>query len=353
MKNKEEIRKKFENVSDIKVMKKAERTKFLFYGGLFIIFFVIMFFLIIFIGSIKEDNQGLKLILSVLIIPGVIALMKGLNIISKKVKFPSQKEEEYRIENPTKMIGCQNIKDIKEFFVDEKIKKKVSLKNITSTIGGKIAIAFIIILILIMIFLPLYVQINREYIKETLENDSHLARQLPIFRTEEYNETRNLFFTIIDLIGPIPIFVFFLIFVIIAIICVYRQRTKLTDMRINEVLKTDGKTLVYSFNMVRNRWYPSNGITLVTIDLEKTKAIYDKNKKRIIFYGNIKTQLVINKAISSQSLGMAALFPFDSPILPNEDGTAPDFVPDGTEKKGYFEIYDYFIPSLAEFLKLE
>lgn len=204
-----------------------------------------------------------------------------------------------------------------------------------------------------MIFLPLYVQINREYIKETLENDSHLARQLPIFRTEEYNETRNLFFTIIDLIGPIPIFVFFLIFVIIAIICVYRQRTKLTDMRINEVLKTDGKTLVYSFNMVRNRWYPSNGITLVTIDLEKTKAIYDKNKKRIIFYGNIKTQLVINKAISSQSLGMAALFPFDSPILPNEDGTAPDFVPDGTEKKGYFEIYDYFIPSLAEFLKLE
>ena len=352
MKDNEKIRKKFEDVSDIKLIKKTERVRFLFNIVLFVAFFVIFYILVMLIGAL-EEYKTLYSILTILIIPGIIALMVGLDALSKKIKFPSEIEQKYRIEHPTKVIGHQNIEGVKEFKVDKSKKKKISRKNITSTIGGKIAIIFIILLTLIMIFLPLYVQINREYIKETLEKDNHLARQLPILRTEEYNETRNLFFTVIDLMGPIPIFVIFLIIVIVTIICVYRQRTKLTDMRINEKLKTDGKILVYQFNMVKNRWYPANGVTLVTIDLENTKAIYDKNVKRIIFYGNVKTQLIINKDEPGKTLDMTVLYPFDRQIQPKEDGTAPDFVPDGTEKDGYFEIYDYFTPSLAEFLELE
>lgn len=83
MKENEKIRKKFEDVSDIKLIKKAERVRFLFNTVLFVAFFVIFYILVMLIGAV-EEYKALHSILTILIIPGIIALMVGLDALSKK-----------------------------------------------------------------------------------------------------------------------------------------------------------------------------------------------------------------------------------------------------------------------------
>ena len=216
------------------------------------------------------------------------------------------------------------------FQVNEHKKKQTHLKNLCATTGGKIAAGFIVVLIIITITLPIYLYFNGYQVSVKLG-----------FNDPEFHA----------MVLPWAVATFFICMLIMAVGVFSRQRGRNGMMRINEQLELDGKTLIYTYSMRVNRWYPANGKTLVVIDLNHTTVNYDKRQNLITFNGKIKTQLLTTED-SAKSIAQTLLFPLDAPIRPKEDGTAPNFVPDGTNKKGYFEIYDYFEPTLTKTLGL-
>ena len=216
------------------------------------------------------------------------------------------------------------------FQVNEHKKKQNHFKNLCATTGGKIAAAFIVILIIATIALPIYLHFNGYQLLVELDFNDPASDAAFL---------------------PWATAVFFICMLIIAVGIFSRQRGRNGMMRINEQLELDGRTLIYTYSMRVNRWYPANGKTLVAIDLDHTTVTYDKRQNLIVFNGKIETQLLTTED-SAKSVAQMLLFPIDPPIRPNADGTAPNFVPDGTNKKGYFEIYDYFEPTLTKTLGL-
>ena len=325
---------KYGKLSDVELAHKVENRNFWVYGGILTVFFAILIASAIAI-TLSELPPAVETITIVLVAAALIFIATRMDKFEKNLKLDCQIEQQYRIDHPESTANFHNLK-IKSksqiFEVNKSKKKQTSLKNLIATFGGKVAAGCILILLLATIIVPIYLRLNGYQIAVSLGfND-------PEFEAATFPWAAAAML-LCCLIAGVSIFL--------------RQRGRNNSMRINEYLELDHKMLIYTYSMKANRWYPANGKTLVAIDLEHTTATYDKQRNLIIFQGQIATQLLTNNDASAKSLAQTLLFPIDRPIRPNADGTAPDFVPDGTNKKGYFEIYDYFDPTLIEVLGLK
>ena len=351
---------KYQNITDLELDYKVKNQRF-FMNALFLI----VIFSIFFVSAIKcymifenaHADERLLIFLRIFLAIILVVLAIVLSIISKKIVLPSEVEQKKRIEKyRNDGINCQTSINFQEFVINKVEKKKVSSKIITATIGGKVAVALIFILALIAIILPSYVYLNQNYIISTV-NETKKAEMLhnyipSLYPNEVEHPIRNRIFELFTLVHPLILSGLFLFLALLATACTIRQRGRETRMRINEKLELNDNILIYSFTMPANRWYPQNGVTVVAIDLSHSKVLYDKRQERLIFHGNIKTKLIENGE-NPKSIAQMLLYPIDPSIKPSADGTAPNYVPDGTSKNNYFEIYNYFDPNLAKLLSLK
>ena len=326
MERTEKIKNKFKNVSNLKLYKKVNRARFGMNLGFLLAFFTLFFFLVFLISMIPENFVHLINIFKILMAIISVILVGKMDKLYKKIQLPSEIEQEYRINHveEDKVIGYKNVNSpngIIEFKVNNKIKKRLKYRNIISTFGGKVAVGFIIILILTTIFLPIYMLNNKENISDILQlNDKIVINGL--------------------IIGT---FIFFLIFTIVAIICTFKQRIKLEDNRLIDILKTDGKYLIYQYKLGLKK-YTIDGYYIELIDLSKTEAFYDKSNRNIFIQGEINELHISNKKQISNISNLEDFLQF------------VDFIKTKVktdEKIGTrIKIFNYFEPDLVNFLGL-
>ncbi len=326
MERTEKIKNKFKNVSNLKLYKKVNRARFGMNLCFLLAFFTLFFFLVFLISMIPENFVHLINIFKILMAIISVILVGKMDKLYKKIQLPSEIEQEYRINHveEDKVIGYKNVNSpngIIEFKVNNKIKKRLKYRNIISTFGGKVAVGFIIILILTTIFLPIYMLNNKENISDILQlNDKIVINGL--------------------IIGT---FIFFLIFTIVAIICTFKQRIKLEDNRLIDILKTDGKYLIYQYKLGLKK-YTIDGYYIELIDLSKTEAFYDKSNRNIFIQGEINELHISNKKQISNISNLEDFLQF------------VDFIKTKVktdEKIGKrIKILNYFEPDLVNFLGL-
>lgn len=326
MERTEKIKNKFKNVSNLKLYKKVNRARFGMNLCFLLAFFTLFFFLVFLISMIPENFVHLINIFKILMAIISVILVGKMDKFYKKIQLPSEIEQEYRINHveEDKVIGYKNVNSpngIIEFKVNNKIKKRLKYRNIISTFGGKVAVGFIIILILTTIFLPIYMLNNKENISDILQlNDKIVINGL--------------------IIGT---FIFFLIFTIVAIICTFKQRIKLEDNRLIDILKTDGKYLIYQYKLGLKK-YTIDGYYIELIDLSKTEAFYDKSNRNIFIQGEINELHISNKKQISNISNLEDFLQF------------VDFIKTKVktdEKIGKrIKILNYFEPDLVNFLGL-
>lgn len=326
MERTEKIKNKFKNVSNLKLYKKVNRARFGMNSCFLLAFFTLFFFLVFLISMIPENFVHLINIFKILMAIISVILVGKMDKLYKKIQLPSEIEQEYRINHveEDKVIGYKNVNSpngIIEFKVNNKIKKRLKYRNIISTFGGKVAVGFIIILILTTIFLPIYMLNNKENISDILQlNDKIVINGL--------------------IIGT---FIFFLIFTIVAIICTFKQRIKLEDNRLIDILKTDGKYLIYQYKLGLKK-YTIDGYYIELIDLSKTEAFYDKSNRNIFIQGEINELHISNKKQISNISNLEDFLQF------------VDFIKTKVktdEKIGKrIKILNYFEPDLVNFLGL-
>lgn len=326
MERTEKIKNKFKNVSNLKLYKKVNRARFGMNLCFLLAFFTLFFFLVFLISMIPENFVHLINIFKILMAIISVILVGKMDKLYKKIQLPSEIEQEYRINHveEDKVIGYKDVNSpngIIEFKVNNKIKKRLKYRNIISTFGGKVAVGFIIILILTTIFLPIYMLNNKENISDMLQLTDKIVINGLIIGT----------------------FIFFLIFTIVAIICTFKQRIKLEDNRLVDILKTDGKYLIYQYKPGLKKC-TIDGYYIELIDLSKTEAFYDKSDRNIFIQGEINELHISNKKQISNISNLEDFLQF------------VDFIKTKVktdEKIGTrIKIFNYFEPDLVNFLGL-
>lgn len=213
-------------------------------------------------------------------------------------------------------------KGIIEFKVNEKIKKKLKYQNVKATFGGKIAVGIIIILCLTSICLPIYLlQIKQELI-----------------------DSLDLMNEKIAYVFIAGVFITFVVFTLIAVICTLRQRIKPEDNTLVDILKTDGEYLIYQYRLGTNKAALSR-YYIDLIDLSKVNAFYDKSNKSIFIQGEIDEIYVNNKKQISKIKDKDTFIEFVN-YVKDENNKGNNI------KNIRIKIYNYFEPNLVEFLGL-
>ncbi len=322
-----EIRNKYKNTSNLKLYKKVDKIRFGINFGLIMFMFILLFSLT-FIGSlIPEIFLILKIIYLILAVVIFLFVAFVLNKFTEKIKLPCEIEQDYRINhiNQSDVVGQKKInskKGIIEFKVNEKIKKKLKYQNVKATFGGKIAVGIIIILCLTSICLPIYLlQIKQELI-----------------------DSLDLMNEKIAYVFIAGVFITFVVFTLIAVICTLRQRIKPEDNTLVDILKTDGEYLIYQYRLGTNKAALSR-YYIDLIDLSKVNAFYDKSNKSIFIQGEIDEIYVNNKKQISKIKDKDTFIEFVN-YVKDENNKGNNI------KNIRIKIYNYFEPNLVEFLGL-
>lgn len=324
----EKIRNKYKNTSNLKLYKKVDKARFGINFGLIMFMFILLFCLTFISFFIPENFTILKNIYLILVVVIFLFVTFILSKLTKKIKLSCEIEQDYRINhiNHNDVVGHKQINSangIMEFEVNEKIKKKLKYQNVTSTFGGKFAVGFIIILFLTSIFLPIYLLQIKQKITDSL----------------------NLFNENITYVLIVGVFIAFILFTFMAVVCTLRQRIKLEDNTLVDILKTNGEYLIYQYKLGTNKAALSI-YYIDLIDLSKVNAFYDKSNKSIFIQGEIDEIYVKNKKEISKVKDKDTFFEFIN------------YVKNGNNKGNNIKnirikIYNYFEPNLAEFLGLK
>lgn len=322
-----EIRNKYKNTSNLKLYKKVDKIRFGINFGLIMFMFILLFSLT-FIGSlIPEIFLILKIIYLILAVVIFLFVAFVLNKFTEKIKLPCEIEQDYRINhiNHNDVVGHKQINSangIMEFKVNEKIKKKLKYQNVKATFGGKFAVGFIIILFLTSIFLPIYLLQIKQKITDSL----------------------NLFNENITYVLIVGVFIAFILFTFMAVVCTLRQRIKLEDNTLVDILKTNGEYLIYQYKLGTNKAALSI-YYIDLIDLSKVNAFYDKSNKSIFIQGEIDEIYVNNKKQISEIKDKDTFIEFVN-YVKDENNKGNNI------KNIRIKIYNYFEPNLVEFLGL-
>ncbi len=332
MENLEKIRNKFKNVSDLKLYKIIDRRRFYINLLGIVFFFVLLFFLTSLTTLIPEKFIVITNICKGLIVVFLFLVLGMLDCIYKKIKLPCEIEQDYRINHISKddVVGYKKItlpNGIIEFKVNEKLKKRQKYKNIVSTFGGKLAVILIFILILTTILLPIYMYLNKNYIIEILN-----------LKGTEY---------IGEVLIPILVFIAFFVFTLVAIICTYKQRVKVEDNMLVDILKTDGKYLIYQYKPGLKK-LTIDGYYLDLIDFSEVRAFYDKSNKHIIVQGKVDEIKLTNKKQISKVKDLTSFSEFVV-FIKNKKEKTKELKSENISMK----ISNYFEPDLAKFLGLD
>lgn len=329
----EKIRNKYKNISNLKLYKKVERAKFGVNFVLVLSFFIILGFFVWPMSFIPANLKVLSFLYKILSAVILIFIGFKLDEISKKIELPCEIEQNYRIShiNPDNVIGCKTIKSLNgiiDFKVNEKIKKRLKYKNIVTTFGGKIAVALIIILFLLTITLPLYMLNNKDYIVESLQLIDE-----------------NIVYVII-----VGIFIFFAVCTLIAIICTFKQRIKVEDNTLIDILKTDGKYLIYQYRLGTKK-YVIDGYYIDLIDLSEVNAFYYKSNKSIFIQGKIDEIHLTNPKEISKVKDQKSFLEFVN-YIKNETNKIQNEKNNKKNKNVRIRIYNYFEPNLIKFFNI-